>query len=361
VRTIARIATAAAAALLLCAPAHAAPLDQSGWQVARTAQTGDQIGLSCVSATWCMSVGPSGAQVWDGSAWSAAGALGGPINIRGLSCWSTHGCVVVGYTSKPLALRWNGTAWHKLHPPTSQSGDTAFGDVSCPAVKTCVLVGDLANHALLWHNGMWTSERIPRPSGSLWDHLYAVDCPTVHSCHALGELGYRHPPTTPRGTLLTWNGQTWRTRVVTGLGLSDISCQTVSACVAVGASGTRLIGYAWDGSTWSKSVIPDSPNKNDNATQEPSGFEDLRSVSCWSATGCQAVGVTNTAPFHRLWNGTTWSSLANPGTTDDFGDSQQASYFVNGIACHGASFCVTAGDVTYGSAVGQTYMERYRP
>ena len=350
----------AATVLLIGTAAHAGPLQQSGWQDAQSAQSGDQIALSCVSASWCLSVCPGGTQVWDGSAWSqAAAGFSSSFEVAGLSCWSRAHCVVVGRASTPVAMRWNGTTWAKLHPPTRHPAETGFNGISCPALKTCVLVGDLASRALRWHNGTWTSQRIPRPSGTTSIHLYAIDCPTVRSCHALGELGYRTPPRIPKYALLTWTGSSWKTHVLSGVSLRAISCASAVACVAVGENSTHMIGYSWNGSTWRTSVVPDSPNKYDNAQLEPNGYEQLTSVSCWAATGCQAVGVTNSAPFHRIWNGQSWSSLANPESTDGTSSTSEATYDVNDIACAGSSSCLTSGGVTYGTVVGQTYMEKY--
>ena len=366
------LAATAAALLSPVAGASANPLQPSGWQVARADQTGEQIALSCPAPSWCMSVGPGGTQIWNGTTWtSAASSFAASFSIRGLSCWSRQGCIVVGSVprpgatgdeaGKPHALRWDGTSWHPLRVPAATIGDTAFNGISCATRKRCMVVGDLANHAYLWRNGTWTTQRIPKPRGTRWIHGYAIDCATATSCQALGEVGFATPSPLPEYALLSWNGRGWRTKVMTGVHLSTISCATTRSCVAVGEDAKHMIGYAWNGSAWRKSVVPDSPNKYDNAQQEPNGYEQLTGVSCWSATGCQAVGVTNTAPFHRRWNGSSWSSLANPGSTDGTGSSGQASYDVSGIACYDASFCVSAGEVTYGTVVGRTYMERYRP
>lgn len=352
--------------------ASANPLQPSGWQVANADQTGQQVALSCVSPSWCMSVGVTGVQIWDGAAWKAAPSnLSKSFISRGLSCWNRHGCMVVGWvparragrddSGTPVAFRWGGATWHRLHPPRPKPGETAFSTVSCPATRTCFLVGDLASRALRWHSGTWTSARIPHPRDALWIHVYAIDCATAKSCHALGEVGFASAPPTPEYALIGWNGTKWKSTVTTGIYLSSISCATTTSCVAVGDDSEHLIGYSWNGTRWRKTVVPDSPNKYDDAAQEPNGYEQLTGVSCWSATGCQAVGVTNTAPFHRRWNGGTWSSVPNPGTTDDTGSSGEASYDVSGIACYDASFCVTAGSVTYGAIAGRTYMERYRP
>ena len=359
------LAVGATAALLLPVPwVSANPLQQSGWQVARADQTGDQIALSCAGPSWCMSVGPGGTQVWDGTTWaSAASSFAASFSIRGLSCWSRQGCVVVGSVprpsatgdeaGKPHALRWDGTGWHPLRTPAPTTADTAFNAISCATRRTCMVVGDLADHAYLWRNGTWTSPRIPKPGGTRWVHGYAVDCASVSSCHALGELGFATPPPVPEYALLSWNGRSWSRSLIKGIYPAAISCATTRSCVVVGSDTKHMVGYSWNGTAWRASVVPDSPTKSTN------GYERLTSVSCWSATGCQAVGVTDTAPFHRRWNGTSWTSLANPGTTDNLSSSNEASYDVNDLDCYDSSFCVSDGGVTYGNAVGQIYMEHY--
>lgn len=163
-----------------------------------------------------------------------------------------------------------------------------------------------------------------------------------------------------------WHGELWYAVALPDNGhgpvsLSAISCATTSNCVAVGNDESGLVGASWrDITGWSLSSIPDAPTKDAQAEQEPNGFQLLTGVSCWEADACQAVGITNTAPFHRVWDGTTWTTVANPPPTGALATTEEASYDVNGIDCYSATFCLTAGDVTYGTLVTETYFEQYR-
>lgn len=366
-------ALAWAAVLLGCAPANAST-QSGGWRIAPVEwnhRAGGGDALSCVTPNWCMSVGPDGTQIWDGQQWSSAQSGKWDFSITALSCSSTWECMLVGYANgdvqQPVAFHWVGHAWVELTPPVQLPDENAFTDVSCPGSSFCVFVGNLDNRALLWQGGTWTSLPFSLPTNADVMRLGSIDCPAVNNCTATAQV---HVIGTPAGVMQTvfghWSGDLWYAgRVLTEgrgpLSLGAISCTTTTSCVAVGRDDEGMVSVSWgDQAPLTVTPVPDSPNKNDQAEQEPDGFEMLTDISCWAPDGCQAVGITNTAPFHRIWDGAIWTSVANPPPTDTVSTTEEASYDVKDIDCYSASFCLTAGAVTYGTLLTQTYFEQYR-
>ena len=348
--------------LLSGAPASAGTLQPSGWQYAKVAATDTVSGgdaLSCVTQNWCMSVGSGGTQIWDGQQWSASTTGQPKFDIRALSCFSKWDCMAVGTViagtgvgevQSPVAVHWNGTNWTQLDPSVQLPDEPLFTGVSCPATKTCFVTGYLNSRVLLWQNGIWTSQPISLPADATKIDVGDIDCPAVTSCHATAGVHFAGQPSYAVSTgVAHWDGSAWSVELLPDdqygrVGIGSISCPTTNSCVGVGANqNSDLVGESWDGTTWHESVIPDSPNKGDQAEQEPDGYQELTSVSCWAVDRCQAVGITNTAPFHRYWNGTTWSSLANPTATDVLAVAG-VGIRENDIDCVYYTFCLTTGD-----------------
>jgi len=99
--------------------------------------------------------------------------------------------------------------------------------------------------------------------------------------------------------------------------LKSVSCVSASECVAVGytdnGSAYETLVMVWNGTVWS--IVP-SPNAG-------TVFDGLYSVSCVSVSECVAVGSTYTGSVNEtlvmVWDGTVWSIVASPnaGTSDD--------------------------------------------
>jgi hypothetical protein len=120
------------------------------------------LGVSCVSGSFCMAVGDTSAEAWNGSTWRAVKAP--PTGTdQALSCATASFCVAVpGTTVSNVAEQWNGRAWHLMN----MSGDSCtlffcglYG-ISCPHAQQCMAVGTDTNHAgnvvlgtaLQWHS-----------------------------------------------------------------------------------------------------------------------------------------------------------------------------------------------------------------
>jgi hypothetical protein len=186
--------------------------------------------------------------------------------------------MAVGYygfgpgTQVTLAEAWNGTRWKRLTTPTPDSMGSLAG-VSCTATAACLSVGGHAASGVTLVNATLSEQ---------------------------------------------WNGSTWQVRSSPNpgganfAGLNSVSCTGATACMATGGGATGegesgfTLAESWNGSSWS---LLSSPS--------PGSFSDeLRGVSCTSATSCMAVGdfegTGNQFTLAEAWNGTHWTTVKTP-------------------------------------------------
>ena len=122
-----------------------------------------------------------------------------------------------------------------------------------------------------------------------------------------------------------------------------MSCPTATSCNAVGtyldgSSAEHALAQTWNGTSWSTRVVAD-----------PSGGQapGLSSISCTSATFCEAVGsYTNSTNFNieKLaagFNGTAWT-IQSDGRPMSVTDAQLA-----GVSCTSTTFCRAVGTSVY--------------
>jgi hypothetical protein len=142
--------------------------------------------IACVSASFCISAGPSGLSRWDGDRWSAPESFGAASAFTGVSCAGERFCVAVDAGGQ--ALGWNGSRWLaavRLEP--AERSATALGPyptaISCPAAGVCVAVDDLGATLELM-SGRWSRSS----TGS--SHVFtSVACPDASFCIATDRRG----------------------------------------------------------------------------------------------------------------------------------------------------------------------------
>jgi hypothetical protein len=139
-----------------------------------------------------------------------------------------------------------------------------------------------------------------------------VSCPVAGFCEAVG--GYTEPGGTDTVILAeSWNGAKWTIQSVpdpsgsSSAVLYSVSCTSATFCEAAGlaysSSGTQIpLAETWNGTVWSAQSVP-APSGNTLTL--------LSSVSCTSATFCLAMG--GSPAFTDMWNGTSWSLQATSG------------------------------------------------
>ena len=309
------------------------------------------IKVACRSKTFCAAVGGtannadtedfSQGVVWNGKSWRETGtptqaAVSSVLN--GVSCVSTSSCVSVGnFTSDTpscncvLAAGWNGSVWTQITTPPVTGGLTG---VSCTAAKSCLAVGGPL--AMAWNGTAWTQQTIATP-GEVSTSLADVACMTTSDCMAVGSY------TESSGAQLTlaehWNGTAWSvlrtfTQADPLSGLSGVSCNTATACTAVGAFVTRsdtlaTLAERWNGRSWRVQPVPDPAGAKVSA---------LTAVSCPAAAWCMTVGYTYSGGAQQAiaerWNGSRWALLPVVG-----------SGWLAAVSCTSTTNCEAVGSV----------------
>lgn len=318
--------------------------------------------ISCSSTTACTAVGynvsKAGkvvtlAERWNGTNWSSQSTpnpSGVGIGImNGVSCASATACVAVGISQPPqqwsvstLGETWNGTAWTLKAPQNPNPGISGLQAVSCAAANSCTAVGftfdnvgDRVTLAELWNGASWTTQSTPNPSGATQSQLNGISCTSVTACTAVGYSG-----NSPLAE--AWNGSVWTLQTVPSpagaadASLAGVACMSSTACTAVGtyddASSTSLtLAELWNGSAWNVQTTPNPAGTNSRVT--------LRSVSCPSASLCNAVGSYLTSAYAiaalaESWNGSTWTIQTTP---------KPSGAMLWGISCASTTNCMSAG------------------
>jgi hypothetical protein len=305
-------------------------------------------GVSCPGANTCQAIGVEKgagnylplAEASNGSSWSAPQApptllsqdsIGAEF-VTGVSCATPAECEATGSyegealfssPSGPLATSvgeptglvegWDGTSWGVDPVPTAEpdplptlpaSLGSGLNGVSCTLPGACMAVGQYTPNtadidlplAESWDGYGWTILTVPLPADTSTTDLAggatlaAVSCSSATSCVTVGSYETTAQVEVPFAE--SWNGSVWGLQSVpvpagATVHLSGLSCIAADDCVAVGTqtdgSGTQTaLAVQWDGSSWTVEPTPAVPNSSSSS---------LSSVSCTSATGCQAVGT----------------------------------------------------------------------
>ena len=304
--------------------------------------------VSCTSAKFCEAwgggnagnPGPEVAEQWNGTSWALQTVPSDAVSVSSVSCTSAKLCEAVGTTA---VYSWNGSQWSPQTLPSSLSA-AALNGVSCSSGKFCELVGDEnaggdtdAGVAAVWNGKAWSAQTSPNPSGATWVNLNAVSCASAQSCEAAGYSEIQVTANAPKALAEAWNGGSWALQHAaapagaTSNGLGGVSCISASFCAAVGGHGNSAgngvnLAEIWNGTSWTITTTP-------NLKGQSGVSGDLDSVSCVSASFCQAVGSGPSGPTAALWNGTSWTIQAIPG----------ADVQTQEVSCATADFCMVTG------------------
>jgi hypothetical protein len=249
-------------------------------------------GVSCTSATTCWAVTnpDNGIVKLQGNKWKGVSSPGVEGIMYGISCTTPpEACSAVGTEYVPMG-EWGGVAesWQKpgawdvsgSFPPSTTSPDISIAGVSCTSGSDCMAVG--------------SQEYVASYSG--------------------GSVTWGEEP-----IVESWDGSNWTGLTAqsegTDSGLSAVSCDSPSECMAVGYSGTGAFVENWNGTDWSIATNPSSSA--------------LNGVSCVSSAFCAAVGAGELG----TWNGTSWSLAGSKTSAGTF----------NGVSCTSTSNCMAVG------------------
>jgi hypothetical protein len=271
--------------------------------------------------------------------------------FESVSCSSATACTAVGSNISTagihitLAERWNGTTWQHQHTP-NPAVDVSFNvapdlaGVSCPVATFCEAVGRYNatsfNQVSIvegWNGNRWALQRFPLPAGASSTALSQVSCTSARFCEAVGS----YQTQTLNQTLplaATWNGTSWHLQHAPHLAgdpsvqLNVVSCALPTFCEAWGGASPSLGGpdlaEQWNGHSWRLQAVP-------------STSDEAFSVSCVSATFCEAVGVggASQAPSAWVWRGSSWTAQTLP--------SQLGLGSLHGVSCVSPAFCEAVG------------------
>lgn len=283
-------------------------------------------------------------------------AASATTDLHGVSCASTTSCMGVGLSDASGSSQGqtvkvtNSTTWADQSTPNPSGAlQSDVSSVSCASTTSCLAVGtfvDSANatkpQSMSWNGTSWSSLTTPVPSGASASSLTGISCASTTSCQAVGY--YTNASNVKGSFAMGWNGSSWSSEEVPTVSgasaeeVTGVSCYSTTGCMAVGnyvdSSGvTRSLALQWNGTSWA--IV---------STENPSGFtySTLQGVSCPSSTYCMAagfyydsVGVKKT--FVLTWNGSAWSisSTTNP-------SGAIATQFL-GVSCTSSTFCVAVG------------------
>jgi len=407
-------------------PAGANP----AWHVALSGNVGSRENVlqsvSCFSPNSCQAVGyyeGDGGEKqalvasWNGTVWSVTGVapLGTLSNVLdSVSCASATSCQAVGTyqvrvgdnrIEQTLVASWNGAAsppsWTAAAGPNVENIRTranVLQSVSCFSPNSCQAVGFYVNRVndrrvnqtlvASWNGTVWTAAagpivlnagpNVPNDLRVVPNALRAVSCPSATLCEAVGtaNLSNGSPGVTIQTLVASWNGAasppTWTAaagpNVLNGgirraNSLNSVSCASATSCQAVGdyspAGEVQTLVASWNGAasppTWTASAGPNVLYGGERVRNI------LNGVSCAEATSCQAVGNYDNGKgaigsVTASWDGTGWTASAGPNLLDS--DGMMFRNILNGVSCVSPTSCVAVGRY-FSGRTNRTLIESY--
>ena len=282
--------------------------------------------------------------VW---AWHQTSSLPGGGTVRSVSCTTPGDCIAVGLETKssatvpytPYVVRWNGSRWTVIPGPPPEAGWGGYwlDTVVCTSASSCAATG---SYAPAGSTGFSSDGFLAWWDGKSWSTTTQDDAWTARDVACVGTagcvaLGYDQYP-----SLFSSNGAGW-TRVSSGPSLphpddlSELSCTTVTSCVAVGTqsalgnpAGQPLVEL-WTSGHWTQMKVP--------ASAKGGGLD---AVSCQQPTMCMAVGINTSTlsdSFAERWDGHNWSLIT------DMAQAPRAQLQLSDVSCASATLCVAVG------------------
>ncbi len=316
-------------------------------------------------------VGLGGVQSGSGAAtpsWRVAQAAVPPaparVELAALSCPAPATCLAVGripYSGALFGARSDGASWSFVPAQTPSRAQPALTNIACASPTTCFAVGQSGEFPeptlpLMeqWDGTRWTIGAAPKPPAAKQAQLTGVACRGPSFCMVIGtsststSSGYLDTPYSAR-----WNGHGWSVIATAApephatFSLTRVSCWSPTGCFAVGNHSVPLGGIVtfterWNGRHWL--IVPSaSPPEIANSSAD----NKLVDVSCPSSEFCFAVGYYLTSddlavyqrPYALRWNGSQWKLLRIP-------LPPRRSTVARSVSCADATMCLTGGWMT---------------
>jgi hypothetical protein len=259
----------------------------------------------------------SAVEHFDGKSWSVVPTPSIPNSgFFGVSGVASNDVWAVGSNNgEPLIEHWNGTSWRVVTSPTIGGEDDALLSVAAVSSNNVWAVGRTSGNALVehWNGTGWrivTNSVIAGAGG-----LSAVSADAANDVWAVGEAGNGGPP------LLHFNGTTWsqlhnppismQANAVLALSPTDVWAVGKTQYAANHRVHFRASIEHWDGTSWSIVASPATSDTSLNGIAAISA-NDILAVGGGTAT---SLAQGTSATLAEEWNGTSWGSIssANPG------------------------------------------------
>jgi hypothetical protein len=317
----------------------------SAWSAPTTVDSNeDLIAITCVSASFCMTISEHDLSIFNGTSWSVASRFDSVGSLTSISCATTSVCVAVdgssgaSFTTVGNAYVYDGLSWQ----PWLALPGSGLVAVSCATATFCGAADDQGD--FLTYDGDWSDAGdqvlgfngpvaldctastfcaaingdnggVQTYDGSVWSsataiptstNLTGLSCTSTTFCEALSN----------DISVATYNGTTWSaatTVMDAGTSFDEwISCATTTFCVVLSGDGYGSTGH---GATWT------APQAVSASTGYPTD------VSCATATSCLVV---TDAGYGEKFNGTTWSAPVPLLNRRD----------LSAVSCPTATFCL---------------------
>jgi hypothetical protein len=240
-------------------------------------------------------------------------------------------------------------SWSLVSTPPVKEPGGALSAVSCPTPGACSAVGEFdvktfftqAPVGEAWNGARWNKQQMPTPAGTSELFVTGESCTSASACTAVGSV---NPFFAPTSLVDRWDGTRWTMQSIRipsraiGIKLTGVSCWSATGCMAVGQyevqldEGTRWVSMAelWNGSAWTMS----QPRLSADGV--------LSAVSCVSATACVAVGQKGRKPSAEIWNGSAWTIPPAPTVRG----------VLSAVSCTSAGACLAVGSTQRGTTTG---------
>jgi hypothetical protein len=291
------------------------------------------------------SLPPSGTGTTQTTGWRVTALFpASSVGLSALSCPSTSACEAVGETTlgTGMVLRStnNGTTWTQQAVP---NGLEPLSSIACPSPRQCVAVGGIEVAIMLDGGAIWSIRFLKA------ERLTAVSCPSVNMCVVAGVYPSVGPGCDDGVTYTTTDaGSTWTPMFLKCFAPRGVSCPSVSDCVVV---GTEFLAHDQYGAIFRST--------DDGAWRLQYSLTDrdteLNSVSCATATLCEAVGNSERqAIVGTVDGGKRWVSQHIPAST---GSASLAT-----VTCWSAGVCSAGGGRAFSTVDGGgTWVARHVP
>jgi hypothetical protein len=343
-KTRLQLAAAVAAMGILAVPAVASAAQGPGAPRTPVPGVGALSGVTCPTATTCVSVGDDGnfngksaiinAATGAVKAWSGDLANSGTLNA--VACPGTKSCVAVADDTVASVAVSGGAMKVTATPPPPTNGIVALGTIACASATRCYAAGFEGSPAAGTATvvSLSAAGKLLATKQNSGKGIAAIACPSATLC-LMGE-NY----STGLTIQLLNNGKFGAKRSLpANTFIAAIACFKASVCYALGGNSTSSPVLADE-------LFPLNPATGAVGTMATIGGSfNGASLSCLNATTCLAAGFTESGT--TIKNAAVAIVKGKPGTPKNYA----GTFGLRSVACASASRCYAVGPSSSGTAI----------